>query len=233
MPGCIQPMSSPMMKRILGFCAGCCAVAGVLASPDSDINIVAPSSPAQDRLCRPGVLRGGVAIKGGLSGNMELNMTTLSRLWCIGGSSPDAPEAKMTRGSINRLSMTRCRPVASAVVRRAQMRAAFDDPSWNFYIGGSGVVAVGLAAAARVLRNAASLRRICLMLWRIPVCGPFPDVADHVEKSITVRRECGDRRSAFKTVGIDVLPWKLTLPGICHVTAGRREFIAPGKFGAV
>src|SRR3954449_11030000 len=98
----------------------------------------------------------------------------------------------MTRGSINRLRMTRCRPVASAVVRRAQMRAAFDDLPWNFHIGGSGVVTVGLAPAARVLRNAASLRRICLMLWRIPVGRPFPDVADHVVQAVTVRRECGD-----------------------------------------
>ena len=53
-------------------------VAGVLAGPDSDINIVAPSSAAQDRLSQPGVLRGGVAIKGGLSANMELNMASLS-----------------------------------------------------------------------------------------------------------------------------------------------------------
>ena len=29
--GCIQPISSPMMKRILGFCC-CCAAAGVLAA---------------------------------------------------------------------------------------------------------------------------------------------------------------------------------------------------------
>jgi hypothetical protein len=78
MLGCIQPMSSPMMKRMLGFWAGC-AAAGVLTSPDSDINIVAPSREAQDR--KPGVLRGGVAIKGGgLSGNKELNMATLSCL---------------------------------------------------------------------------------------------------------------------------------------------------------
>ena len=54
MLGCIQPMSSPMMKRMLGFCAGCCAVAGVLAGPDNenDINVVAPSNAAQDRLCQ-------------------------------------------------------------------------------------------------------------------------------------------------------------------------------------
>src|SRR5215510_14126801 len=31
MLGCIQPMSSPMMKRMLGFCC-CCAAAGMLAT---------------------------------------------------------------------------------------------------------------------------------------------------------------------------------------------------------
>ena len=50
MPGCIQPMSSPMMKRMLGFWAGCWAAAGVLAGTDSDISIDAPNSAAQDRL---------------------------------------------------------------------------------------------------------------------------------------------------------------------------------------
>src|SRR5215467_5503675 len=29
MPGCIQPMSSPMMNKMLGFC--CCAAAGMFA----------------------------------------------------------------------------------------------------------------------------------------------------------------------------------------------------------
>ena len=139
----------------------------------------------------------------------------------------------MAGGGVDRLRMARSRPVASAVIRRAQMRAAFDDLLWNFHIGRSGVVAVVLAPAARVLRNAAGLRGIRLMLWRIPVGRPFPDVADHVVKSVTVRRECGDRRRAFKTVRIGVLAGKFTLPGIGHVTAGRREFIAPGKFGAV
>ena len=33
------------------------------------------------------------------------------------------------------------------------MRAAFDDLSWNFHIGGSGVVAVGLTAAANLALN--------------------------------------------------------------------------------
>src|SRR5882724_12757030 len=139
----------------------------------------------------------------------------------------------MTGGSIDRLRVARCRPVASAVVRRAQMRAAFDDLSWNLHIGGSGVIAIGLAPTARVLRDAASLRCIRLMLWRIPVGRPFPGVADHVVEAVPVWRECTDRRGALEAVGIDVLPWKLTLPGICHVTAMRREFIAPRKLGAV
>src|SRR5262245_21287446 len=34
MLGCIQPMSSPMMKRMLGFCC-CCALAAVMAANDA------------------------------------------------------------------------------------------------------------------------------------------------------------------------------------------------------
>src|SRR5882757_239628 len=139
----------------------------------------------------------------------------------------DASKAKMTGGSIDRLRMPRCRPVASAVVRRAQMRAAFDDLPWNPHVGRSGIITVGLAAAARVLRDAASLHGICLMLWRIPVGRPFPDVADHVVEAIAILRECGDRRRALKAVRIGVLVREFALPGICHVAAGRREFIAP------
>src|ERR1700754_1477363 len=99
-------------------------------------------------------------------------MTLPSFLCCIRGSSPHASKAKMTCGSVDRLRMARCRPVASAVVRRAQMRAAFDDLLWNLDVGRSGVVAAILAPAARVLRDAAGLRRIRLMLWRIPVGRP-------------------------------------------------------------
>ena len=136
----------------------------------------------------------------------------------------------MACGGIDRLRMARCRPVTSAVVRRAQMRAAFDDLPWDLHICRSGIEAVGLAAAARILRNAAGLCRIGLMFWRIPVGRPFPDVADHVVQSVRVRRECGYRRSAFEAVGLGVLTRKFTLPGVGHVTAVRREFIAPGKF---
>src|SRR6187399_62575 len=42
MLGCIQPMSSPMMKRMLGFC--CCAAAGILAA---DIAAIEANKPSQ------------------------------------------------------------------------------------------------------------------------------------------------------------------------------------------
>jgi hypothetical protein len=78
MLGCIQPMSSPMMKRMLGFCAGCCAAAGVLIGPDSGISIDALNRAAHDRLSQPKGLFGGAA--GGLSANTDFNMVLLSLL---------------------------------------------------------------------------------------------------------------------------------------------------------
>ena len=138
----------------------------------------------------------------------------------------------MTGRGVDRLGMARCRPVASAVVRRAQMRAAFDDLSWNFHIACSGVEAVGLATAARILRNAAGLRRIRLMLWRIPVGGPFPDVSDQVVQPISIWRELTDWRSALEPIRIDILARKLALPCVGHLTATGRELIAPGEFDA-
>jgi hypothetical protein len=56
MLGCIQPMSSPMMKRMFGCegVAGCCALAGPAAHTDT--NAVAPRSMARDaipKLARP------------------------------------------------------------------------------------------------------------------------------------------------------------------------------------
>jgi hypothetical protein len=68
-----------MMKRIFGFCDGCCAVAGVLAGPDNDINIVAPSSMAQDALYDPSVLHGAVGIAGLRSVSLQSSMASSSR----------------------------------------------------------------------------------------------------------------------------------------------------------
>src|SRR5580704_5457056 len=170
MLGCIQPMSSPMMKRMLGFCC-CCAAAGVLAGPDSeiDISVVAPSSAAQERLCQPAArLHSTFPVPDGFSLGTKLTMASLSSLLGTGGFSPDASKAQVTRGCVDRLRMARSRPVASAVVRRAQMRTAFDDLLWNLDVGRSGVVAAILAPTARVLRDAAGFWCIGLVPRRVP-----------------------------------------------------------------
>src|SRR6188508_2393617 len=101
--------------------------------------------------------------------------------------------------------MARGRAVAAAVVRRAQMRAALDDLAGNPDLRLAGVVAVLLEPAARIFRDAAGLRRIRLVLLRIPVGGPLPDVADHVVHAVAVRRERGHRRGALETIVVVVL----------------------------
>ena len=78
MLGCIQPISSPMMKRILGFGDGCCAATGVLANPVSDISIVAPSNVAQDRWRQPAVLGGTAGIEGVVSLSTQQGMVSFS-----------------------------------------------------------------------------------------------------------------------------------------------------------
>ena len=139
----------------------------------------------------------------------------------------------MAGGRVDLLRVTRSRPVAPAVVRRAQVRAAFDDLAGNLDVGGRRVVAALLASAARILRNAASLRRVGFVPGRVPVGGPFPDVADHVVEAVAVRRERRDRRGAFEAVLVMVLARKFALPGVGHVLAAGRELVAPGVVGAV
>src|SRR6476661_1907737 len=49
MLGCIIPISSPMMNRMLGFCC-CCAAAGMLAAVIAAIEASKPSHKFRDRL---------------------------------------------------------------------------------------------------------------------------------------------------------------------------------------
>src|SRR5436305_9474637 len=106
-----MPMSSPMMTTMFGLCcAGGCACA--LAGPpsESDISVAAPISAAQDRVCKPLiVLRKISRILDGLSLSMHSDMVLPSWLQYIDDSSPDAPEANMACGSIDRLRVARRR----------------------------------------------------------------------------------------------------------------------------
>src|SRR5580692_260863 len=122
-----------------------------------------------------------------------------------GAFSDNTPKPEVTRRCIHRFRVARGRAVAAAVVRRAQMRAAFDDLAGDFDLRLAGVVALLLAAAARIFRHAARLRRVGLVLLRKPVGRPFPDIADHVVHAVAVGRERRYGRRAIKTVLATVL----------------------------
>src|SRR5437868_10634035 len=128
--------------------------------------------------------------------------------------------------------MTRGRTIAAAVVGSAEVRAAFKHLAWNPDLRLTRVVARGLGSAARIFRNAACLWRIGFMSLRIPIDCPFPDIADHVVQAVAVGRECGDGRRALEAICRKILMREITLPGVRHVLATRREFITPGEFRA-
>ena len=170
--GYIQPISSPMMKRMFGFC--CCAGACELAA-----------TTATDPASR-------------LSQSFRLTFMTASfdfEAWLIVAEplSNDAAKSQMACGCIDILRMTRRRAVPAAVVGRAQMRAALDDLAGNFCSRLTRIVAFFLSPAARVLRNAARFWSVSLVLGRGPISGPFPDIADHVVEAVAIWRKGRDR----------------------------------------
>src|SRR5262252_473866 len=69
----------------------------------------------------------------------------------------DASEPQMACRRIHVLGVTSGRTVAAAIIRRTQMGAAFDDLARDLGCRQTGIVAVFLAAAARIFRNATRL----------------------------------------------------------------------------
>jgi hypothetical protein len=49
-----------------------------------------------------------------------------------------------------------------------------------------------------------------------PIGSPFPDIAHHIEKSVTIGGEDANRRAAFKPVDAQILPGKIALPRVRH-----------------
>jgi hypothetical protein len=139
----------------------------------------------------------------------------------------------MAHRGVNRLGVASCRAIAAAIVRRAEVRAAFHDLAWDLDLRLARIVARALTAAAGIYRNAARFWCIGTVLGQVPISGPFPDVADHIMDAVAVRREGRDRRRAFKAVLGLVLPRKWSLPSIGHMPPAGRKFIAPGERGAV
>src|SRR5690349_15069287 len=106
----------------------------------------------------------------------------------------------MARRRVDVFGMARGWPVAAAVIRRTQMRAAFDDLAGNLGRWQAWIVAVLFTSAARIFRNAARLGRVGRVLGGPPVGGPFPDIADHVVDAVAVWRKRHHWRGAVEAV---------------------------------
>src|SRR6266550_673034 len=243
----VWPISSPKMTRILGLRPG--AGAGTAAEGAAfwacasapEVSVAAATSvDVPSRIFRrlmdlPPVLSDRNSTR---TSSLSLPLICLS-IFCrkLKSSRSDVPphaaESEVAGGCIDRLGMTRRRPVATAVVWRAQMGAALDHLAWNTDAGLTGIMAIFFVAAARIFRNTARLRRIGFVSGGVPVRRPFPDIADHVVDAVTIRRKRRHWRGALKAIRVQILPRELTLPGVSQVRAAGREFIAPGEFGTV
>src|SRR5271169_5927461 len=106
----------------------------------------------------------------------------------------DAPEAYMACRAVDGLRVASRWAIATAVVGRAEVRAALQRLARDLDLGLARVVTRFLRAAARVCGNAARLRLIARMFCGIPVVRPFPDVSNHIVDAVTIGRKGGDGR---------------------------------------
>src|SRR3954447_14894185 len=139
----------------------------------------------------------------------------------------------MAHTRVDRLCMACGGAVAAAVVRCTEKGTALDHLARNAHGRIAVVMAVGLTAAAGIYWDAACLRRIGGMPSREPIRGPLPDIADHVVEAVAVRRKASDRRCPRVAVAGEVFVRKRALPGIRHMAAAGREFLAPCKLGPI
>jgi tripartite tricarboxylate transporter family receptor len=58
----------------------------------------------------------------------------------------------------------------------------------------------------------------------------LPDIADHIVDAVAARLKGGHGRGPLKTILVEILDWKIPLPGVGHVFAAGCERIAPGEF---
>lgn len=97
----------------------------------------------------------------------------------------------------------------------------------------AGIVTLLARRAAWVLGNAASLGSVGRMACSVPIGRPFPDISNHIVDAITIRRKRFDRRGALITIELQVLARKIALPRVSHLSAFRRQLIAPRELRAI
>src|SRR5262245_35203681 len=117
--------------------------------------------------------------------------------------------------------MPRGRAITAAIIRSAKMRAAFEHLARNLDVWQARVVVCFLGLRAQLVRSAAWALRLRIVQRRVPVGGPFPDIADHVEETVAVRRKGGDGRGPLVAIGCQILPREFALPGVGLVFAAR------------
>ncbi len=139
----------------------------------------------------------------------------------------------MAGRGVGRLALPRRRPVAQAIVGRAEVRAALEHPARDVRVGLSGRVALLGGLDPRVARGAARLRYLVGVARREEVARPLPHVAGHVVQPVAVGGEGADRRRALVAVGQEVLPGELALPRIRRHASFGRELVAPREDGAL
>lgn len=146
----------------------------------------------------------------------------------------------MTGGGVDRLALAGRRPVAQAVVRRAQVRAALDHPArdvrprlaWHQAARRIGHPRVARHAARPVVRSPVVRSRARRHCGEV-VARPLPDVAGHVVQAVPVGREAPDRGRASLARRLEVLPGELALPGVGHHLPLGARVVAPGVDRAV
>src|SRR5262245_25545386 len=104
----------------------------------------------------------------------------------------------MAGGGVDRLGHSRCGAIALAIIRRAQIRAAFHHSSRNLHVRRPRVVTLFGLSTTRIETRATSLFDLAVLL--IPVDGPLPNIPGHVVKPISIRRKRSDRRGPFVTI---------------------------------
>src|SRR6516164_650686 len=136
----------------------------------------------------------------------------------------------MASRGVDRLRVTRRRPVTPAIIRCAEMRAALNHLARDLALGLARIVAILSARATRIDRHAA--RMLLLMSCYIEVRGPLPNIADHIVEAIAIWGVGADRRSLLVAVLKQVLPREFALPRVRHRLAVWLEHVTPGELRA-
>ena len=79
----------------------------------------------------------------------------------------------------------------------------------------------------RVNRDTAFFGQSLVIVGPVPIAAPFPGVASHVVKTITVGRKTFDRCDSGKPVFPDIFHRKFSLPGVGHPFPVRPKLVAP------